>query len=126
MATGNAGPFTIIVNPAQVANPIVFTPASGSLPAETEGVADAGDFVTTVSGGTPPYTYSNIAGLPPGMNLNEAASANGVAGDVDITISGTPTVGDASGSPYSLTFTVTDSATPAATANFGKAPARKL
>lgn len=83
------------------------TPATGALPDETEGVADAGDLVATVSGGTGPYTFSNITGVPPGMALNENLNADGSS---SVVISGTPDAGDAATAPFTVGFTVTDSA----------------
>jgi hypothetical protein len=109
------GPFNVNVGPSTPppTGPTA-NPTTGTLPQETEGVADAGDLVATISGGTPPYAFSNIAGLPPGMQLNEGPSADGVTGDVDVTISGTPSAGDSTGGDgagnYSITFTVTDAA----------------
>jgi hypothetical protein len=113
-----AGPFTVTVAPATTETPLTVTPLTGTLPGETEGLADAGDLVATVTGGTPPYTLSNPTGLPDGMTLNEGPSADGSPTDVDVTISGTPSAGDSTGGDgagnYEVGFDVTDSATPAA------------
>ena len=109
------GTFTVAVAPASgPTNPLVISPPSGTLPGETEGQPASG-VVGTVSGGTPPYTYS-VTGLPPGVTLNEGPSADGVAGDADISLAGAPNVGDAANSPYSIAITVTDSASSPASA----------
>jgi Putative Ig domain len=55
----------------------------------------------SASGGVPPYTWTAVSGLPPGLSL---ATGTGV-------VSGVP----ASEGPYSITVGVTDSADPAAT-----------
>jgi hypothetical protein len=116
MSQITVGPFTVNVAPPATPPPapLTATPATGALPQETEGVADAGDLVATISGGVPPYSYTNITGLPGGMQLNENPSADGVTGDADVSISGTPSAGDSTGGDgagnYSIGFTVTDSA----------------
>jgi hypothetical protein len=120
MSQVTAGPFTLNVQPAAVApNPIGFSTSSGPLPQETEGKAVAGDLVTTISGGTPPYTVSAPTGVPAGMSLSATPSADGKSSA--ITIDGTPAVGDSTGGDgkgnYSIGFTVTDSAL--ASAKFG-------
>ena len=104
--TGN---FTLVVNPASTPPPnaLTITPSSGTLVPETEGVNDPGQEVCEVTGGTPPYTFS-ATGVPAGMSLSQAPDADGVG--VDVELSGTPTVGDATSSPYTLALSVTDSA----------------
>ena len=119
MAVITAGPFSVNVAPPTATDDLTVEPLQGALPQETEGVADAGDLVATISEGIPPYTISNPTGLPDGMQLNEGPSADGVDGDVDVTISGTPSAGASTGGDgdgnYEIGFTVTDSATPPAT-----------
>jgi uncharacterized protein (TIGR03437 family) len=66
-----------------------------SLPAGTVNVAYAGATVSA-TGGSGTYTWS-ASGLPPGLNINSATGA----------IAGTPTT--ATGSPFSVQVTVTDS-----------------
>lgn len=123
-----SGSYSIVVNPATTPPPaLAITPASGALPAETEGQAVSDAVFATVSGGVPPYNYG-FTGLPPGVTVNEAPSADGVAGDADLSLAGTPNVGDSANSPFTLGVTVTDSATPAASASFRgsvKAPAAR-
>lgn len=94
--------FTVTVKAA--AQPLTLNPNGGTLPDETVGVAVAGDLVTTVSGGQPPYTFAISAGsLPPGMSL--AATSN-PDGSETITIEGTPTQAGSG----SFDLTVTDAA----------------
>lgn len=108
--TGN---FSLVVNPATTQNPLVMTPSSDALIAETEGVNDPGQKIAEVSGGTPPYTFS-ATGVPDGMDLTQQPDADGTGADV--MLEGTPTVGDAAQSPFTIAITATDSATPAAQA----------
>lgn len=107
------GSFTLVVNPASSGTPLLIDPSTGTLLPETEGVADPGQVVATVKGGVPPYTFS-ATGVPTGDNLSQQPSADGAAGDVDIILSGTPAVGDAASSPFTLAITATDSASPTA------------
>jgi hypothetical protein len=104
---------SLVINPATSGSGLAFTPNSNLL-AETEGVADTGQVLGTVSGGTGPYTFS-VTGVPNGMALAQQPSGDGVAGDVDVVISGTPDVGDAATSPDTITLTITDSAATPAT-----------
>ncbi len=84
-----------------VSSPLTIT-GPASLPAGTVNVAYTATTITA-SGGTQPYVWS-ATGLPAGLSIG---SASGV-------ISGTPTAD--SGSPYSVTVKVTDSANPGNTA----------
>jgi hypothetical protein len=97
---------------------LAITPPAGSDGPNPSGTAITPFTLATISGGTPPYTFV-VSGLPSGTGyeLNEGPSADGVAGDVDITMSGTPTAADASASPDTLTIVVTDSSSPAASAS---------
>ncbi len=56
----------------------------------------------TISGGTAPYSFQTVTGLPPGLQLDASGA-----------ISGTPSADAAEGSPYSLSITVQDSSVPA-------------
>ncbi len=95
--TGSAA-YTLSVNAAPVT--FAFSPASGTLPGGTVGMASSQTLST--SGGTAPYSYAVTAGsLPAGLTLN---AATGI-------ISGTPTTAGT----YAFTVTATDSATPANT-----------
>jgi large repetitive protein len=86
---------TIVINPSGTLS------LTGTLPIGTVGVPYTYTLIAT--GGTPSYTYALTAGsLPPGISLAS-----------DGTISGTPTQPGAT----SFTVTVTDSASPAATAS---------
>jgi hypothetical protein len=76
--------------------PITF--AGDPLPAAADGGAYSETL--TVSGGTAPYSLGTVAGVPAGLSV-------GLAGDT-ITLSGTPSAGASSGSPYSLSIEVTD------------------
>lgn len=108
------GTYSITVNPGTTQNPLTITPASATLVNETEGVADSGQLVATVNGGTRPYNY-NVTGIPPGMSMTAVASADGKGGD-DLMLSGAPNVGDAASSPFTITVDVSDSSAPAQTA----------
>jgi len=111
------GSFTIVVVASTPPpNPLAITPSSGALPAEVEGQPVPAAPFATVSGGLPPYSYA-ITGLPAGVTATESPSADGVAGDVDLALTGAPNAGDAAGSPYTVAVVVTDSATPASTAS---------
>ena len=103
------GTYTIAVGAATSA--LAITPATATEPAETVGTAVAPTVIATVSGGVPPYNYA-VTGLPPGsgLSVSEGPSADGVAGDADITLSGTPNAADAAASPITLTIVVNDSA----------------
>jgi hypothetical protein len=96
---------------------LAITPASGAEGPFPQGAAVPPTVLATVSGGTPPYNYaiSDEAGLWPsgtGFTLTEAPSADGVAGDADITLAGTPNAADGTASPDTFTIVVTDSSTP--------------
>jgi len=80
---------TLVINAAPT-----ISIAPSLLPVGTVGVA-YGPVPLTASGGTPPYTWSAVGGLPPGLTL----SAAGV-------LSGTPVAGSAA--TYSVTVTVRD------------------
>jgi hypothetical protein len=95
-------------------NPLAISPATANEPGETVGTP-VSNLVATVSGGVPPYTYV-VSGLPAGtgLSLSEAPSADGVSGDADVTLSGTPNAADAAASPITLSITATDGAGAAA------------
>jgi Putative Ig domain len=83
---------------------LTVTTTSSQLPNGTVNTAYPNNVNLSASGGIPPYTWLQTGGtLPPGLSL----STSGV-------ISGTPTT--ATGSPFSFTVQVTDSATNTATA----------
>ncbi|WP_430391814.1 putative Ig domain-containing protein [Dyella sp. 20L07] len=71
-----------------------FTPSASSLTAGTVGVAYSATLGTT--GGTAPYTYTNLSGLPAGWSLSTAG-----------VLTGTPTVT----TTYTITYNVQDSTT---------------
>jgi hypothetical protein len=97
--------FTVSVKAAQTG--LTLTPDGAVLPDEVVGVA-SNDEVTTISGGTPPYTFSVSAGATPdGMQLFSEDNADG---SETLTIEGTPTTEEDS----SFDITVTDSAVPPA------------
>jgi hypothetical protein len=113
------GTYTISVMPSTpTPSPLTITPSSGALPAEIEGQTTSG-VVATVSGGVPPYNYT-ITGQPSGVTFSEGPSADGVAGDADISIGGAPVVGSSSQSPFTVTITVNDSASPTQSAQLTK------
>jgi hypothetical protein len=101
-------PNALTITPATPGNPSVLAP-------ETEGTALTPAVIATISGGVPPYNY-NFSGQPDGITFSEAPSADGVAGDADVSIAGTPALGDAASSPYTITMNVTDSSTQAQSA----------
>lgn len=104
--------FTVIVSAAS--KPLTLTPDGGALPGEVTGVADSGDVVTTVSGGTAPYTFAVTAGaVPDGMQLFSTDNADG---SETITIEGTPTTAGS----FSFDLTVTDAAGASATVSAAK------
>ena len=105
--SASAGPFSLVVN-AAAPSPLTLTPSSGTLPPATENVSYDSD-VLEISGGVAPYNLSNPAGVPAGLALSIFTDG------VTVILSGTPTVGDAASSPYSITFTVTDSSGGAST-----------
>ena len=98
--------FTVTVSAAQQG--LTLTPNGGALPDETVGTP-VNDEVTTISGGTPPYTFAVTAGAPPdGTQLFSTENADGTE---TLTLEGTPTTaGD-----DSFDVTVTDSAGATAT-----------
>ncbi|WP_421405413.1 putative Ig domain-containing protein [Agrobacterium fabrum] len=82
-----------------------FTPAAGSLPGGTKGVAYTQ--AITVSGGSSPYTYAITAGsLPPGLSLNSTTGAvEGIPttqGSYNFTITASDLNNDTSNAAYSL------------------------
>ena len=82
---------------------LTVTTTSGSLPSGTVSSAYPNTQLNA-SGGIPPYTWLQTGGtLPPGLSISTSGA-----------ISGTPT--SATGSPFSFTVQVTDSATNTATA----------
>lgn len=87
------GTLTIIIDSI---NPLVVNWIS-SLPNGPQGQPYGPYTLGTVSGGTPPYTWSVVSGLPPGLNLSSAG-----------VLSGTPS----SGGTFNLTVKVTDAGTP--------------
>jgi hypothetical protein len=122
------GTYTVSVAPGTTTPPLAITPAMGALPGETEGQAVSG-VVATISGGVPPYADAVISGQPAGVTFTQGPSADGVDGDEDITIGGTPAAGDSTGGDgagnYRVSISVTDSATPPAQAKL-TAKVRKL
>jgi large repetitive protein len=90
--TASTSGLTITIHPATL------TITSNALPTAVVGQAYAAP-AQTVTGGVTPYTYS-ATGLPTGISINTSTGA----------LSGSPTV--SAGSPYAVTITVTDSATP--------------
>lgn len=120
-STNTGSPFNVTVSVADATNPqqtaqanfsititvaaLTVTTTSGQLPAGTVNTAYPNNVNLSASGGIPPYTWAQTGGtLPPGLTLSTSG-----------TIGGTPTT--ATGSPFSFTVTVTDSAVPANTAN---------
>ena len=119
-STNTGSPFNVTVmvtdstNPQQNASAnfsititvatLTVTTTSSNLPTGTVSTAYPNTQLNA-SGGIPPYTWAQTGGtLPPGLSLSSSGA-----------ISGTPTT--ATGSPFSFTVTVTDSAVPANTAN---------
>ena len=105
------GSFSVSVKPGGSSTPVTIEPSSGNLPDEQEGVT-VDDKVATVSGGTPPYNYT-FAGQPDGITFAETDNGDG---SFDIRAQGMPLAGDAAKSPYTVTVTVNDSASPSARA----------
>lgn len=93
--------FSVTVIPAQTEpNPLVITPAGGSLSQETVGVDIGKVTIGKISGGTPPYAvaFSPGSAAPAGQVLD-------LENGTDIVLSGAPTAaGDTS-----FELTVTDS-----------------
>jgi hypothetical protein len=83
--------FSLVVN-----QPSLTLISSGQLPAGGVGVAYNQKIPATVSGGTPPYTWSVVGAPVPGLDFDA----------VNIALSGTPTVAGA----FSVTVQVRDSA----------------
>ena len=108
------GSFSVNVKPGAGGggSDLKIVPSSGSLPDEQVGVPVVGDKLATVSGGVPPYDYQ-FSGQPSGMHFDEKDNGDGT---FDVVTLGTPDVGADAGSPYTVVMTVTDSATPAASA----------
>lgn len=110
--------FTVTVSAEQEA--LTLTPDGGALPAETVGTAVA-DTVTTISGGTPPYTFEVTAGAPP--DGTELFSETNADGSETLTLEGTPTTaGDDS---FDLTVTDAEGVTAKLTAKKQVSPKRK-
>lgn len=82
--------FSVTVNPIPVP-PLVANPNSGSaLPQEQVGQTTQTPDLTTVSGGTAPYTATAINGsIPAGMSIGQRT--NQVTGAVSFFLIGTPT-----------------------------------
>jgi phosphatidylglycerol:prolipoprotein diacylglycerol transferase len=93
-------PFTLTVNPpAGSASPAFQPPFTAPF---TEGVL--GSFTVNTTGNPAPALSITGGNLPAGVNPNFPTLPNGMA-----TLSGTPAAGTSSGSPYSITFTATNS-----------------
>jgi len=105
---------TLQVNPA-TAPGLVVTDANGNpladgatvaLVAETVGVADPGQVVFNVSGGTAPYNFALSSGaLPAGDSLSANTNADG---SETVSISGIPTVAGAA----AFSLAISDSSSP--------------
>jgi hypothetical protein len=103
-----SGNYTFTITPAST-NALAINPPSES---ETLQVGETlSGVLATVSGGQPPYNY-DITGVPPGSGItfNEVPSADGVTGDADIQIGGSPNAADLAATPEIVTIAVTDSA----------------
>lgn len=115
--------FKLSVQPGQTQNPLVVKDANGnvladgasvSLVAETVGVPDPGQTLFTVSGGTPPYSFSISSPTQPplGDSLESVVNADG---SETVLLAGTPSVaGDSS-----FSIDVSDSAVVAARRTIG-------
>jgi hypothetical protein len=79
-----------------ISPPTLLITVSSSLPSGTVGVAYNQKLPVTVSGGTPPYTWSVLSGLVPGLTFDPAS----------LTLSGTPSAGGS----YNMTIQAADSA----------------
>lgn len=106
--------FTLIVNPATPPPPaLVVVDANGNpladgasvtLQPETVGVADPGQVLFTVSGGTAPYSFALASGaLPAGDSLGSTVNADG---SETVDLAGTPTAAGTA----TFAVTVNDSA----------------
>ena len=88
--------FSLTVNPSTSALKVVDANGntlndgdSVTLTPETVGVADPGQELLTVSGGTPPYNFSVVSGaIPNGDSLSSVTNADG---SETVSIEGTPT-----------------------------------
>lgn len=108
--------FSLSVNPSSQ-NALVVVDANGNpladgatvqLQAETVGVADPGQVLFKVSGGTAPYNFSVASGAAPsGDQLSSVVNADG---SETVSLAGTPTVAGA----VNFAILVSDSATPVA------------
>ena len=97
---------TMEVAPA-AGQPLTLTPASADFPNLQVGVDSTGTPVTTVSGGTPPYTYamdSNSDPLPDGITFEEDPTGT------IVTLDGVPTTAGSYGDVDGILLDVTDSA----------------
>ena len=88
--------FSLVINP-----PTLTITVASPLPAGTVGVAYSQKLPVVASGGTPPYTWSVIAGSVPGLSFDPAS----------LTLSGTPTTAGT----FNFTIQATDSANLTAT-----------
>ena len=103
--------FSLTVNPSTQALKVVDGNGnvlndgdSVTLQPQTVGVADPGQELFTVSGGTPPYNFSVASGaIPNGDSLSSVTNADG---SETVSIEGTPTSAGAS----TFAVTVSDSA----------------
>ena len=107
--------FTVTVKASTAPGVITITPATGNLPDETEGVAttDQVAIVSVDKNVVLPLNY-NFTGQPAGVTFSETDNGDGT---FTIKTAGTPSAGDAAGSPYTINLTVTDSAPTAAKAS---------
>ena len=83
--------FSLVINP-----PTLSITVGSPLPAATVGVAYTQKLPVVANGGTPPYTWSLIAGSVPGLTFDPAS----------LTLSGTPSTAGT----FSLTIQAADSA----------------